>query len=98
MRIVSSLRGPALVFASGQGVPLVGVVYDPKVSAFLDYLGQDLYLTLQETNAAALCDLIDAALAERRFEKENIHHLRSLAEKNEDILRSLLEQDEIPDF
>ncbi len=98
MSIVISMRLHALVFASGQGVPLVGVVYDPKVSAFLDYLGQDLYLTLQETNAAALCDLIDAALAERRFEKENIHHLRSLAEKNEDILRSLLEQDEIPDF
>ena len=92
------MRLHALVFASGQGVPLVGVVYDPKVSAFLDHLGQDLYLTLQETNAAALCDLIDAALAERRFEKENIRHLRRLAERNEDILRSLLEEDEIPDF
>ena len=98
MSIVISMRLHALVFASGQGVPLVGVVYDPKVSAFLDHLGQDLYLTLQETNAAALCDLIDAALAERRFEKENIRHLRRLAERNEDILRSLLEEDEIPDF
>ena len=91
MSLVISMRLHALVFASGQGVPLVGVVYDPKVSAFLDHLGQDLYLPLQETNGAALCDLIDAALAERRFEGENIRRLRRLAEENEEILRSYLD-------
>ena len=28
----------------GQGVPLVGVVYDQKISSFLNYIGQDLSL------------------------------------------------------
>lgn len=94
MSAVISMRLHTLIFASGQGVPLVGVVYDPKVSAFLDHLGQDLYLPLAETNAAALCDLIDAALAEERFEEANIHHLRHLAQKNEELLRSYLNDEE----
>lgn len=98
MSLVISMRLHTLVFASGQGIPLVGVVYDPKVSAFLDHLGQDLYLSLAETNAAALCDLIDAALAERHFERENIRHLRHLANKNEEILRTLLDEDELPNL
>ena len=34
MSLVISMRLHVLVFASGQGVPLVGIVYDPKVSAF----------------------------------------------------------------
>ena len=98
MSLVISMRLHTLVFASGQGVPLVGIVYDPKVSAFLDHLGQDLYLSLSETNAAALCDLIDAALAERHFERENIRHLRRLANKNEEVLRILLDEEELPNL
>ena len=56
MKVVVSMRLHALVFSAGQGVPLVGVVYDPKVSSFLNYIGQDLYsslngLTLEELKA-----------------------------------------------
>ena len=58
--LVISMRLHTLIFASGQGVPMVGIVYDPKVSGFLDYLGQDLYLPLQEVNLGALADLIEA--------------------------------------
>ena len=79
MSLVIAMRLHTLIFAAGQGVPMVGVVYDPKVSGFLDYLGQDLYLPLEEANAASLCDLIDTAMAEQMFEAENIRSLRELA-------------------
>ena len=36
-----SMRLHALIFAAGQGIPLAGVVYDPKVSSFLRYIGQE---------------------------------------------------------
>lgn len=92
MSLVVSMRLHTLIFASGQGVPMVGVVYDPKVSGFLDYLGQELYLPLSEVNAAALDDLIDAAMAEEPFEAENIERLRRLSAENETLARRLLEE------
>ena len=90
MSLVISMRLHTLIFASGQGVPMVGIVYDPKVSGFLDYLGQDLYLPLQEVNLGALADLIDAAMAEEPFESENIQRLRRLSAENEALARRLL--------
>ena len=90
MSLVVSMRLHTLIFASGQNVPMVGVVYDPKVSGFLDYLGQDLYLPLQEVTADALNDLMDAALAEESFNEENLKRLRLLAAENETLARQLL--------
>lgn len=91
MSLVVSMRLHALIFASGQGVPMVGVVYDPKVSGFLNYLEQDLYVPLEEATATTLCDLIDTALTEGPFETENIKRLRTLAAENEQFARELLE-------
>ncbi len=91
MSLVVSMRLHTLIFASGQGVPMVGIVYDPKVSGFLDYLGQELYLPLEQVNAAAVCDLIDAAMAQQPFEAENIERLRRLAAENETLAQRLLE-------
>ncbi|MBD5134230.1 MAG: polysaccharide pyruvyl transferase CsaB [Clostridiales bacterium] len=61
-----SMRLHALIFAAVGGVPLVGVVYDPKVSAFLDDAGQDLYSRLEELTPELLCSLVDAAAARRQ--------------------------------
>ena len=64
MDVALSMRLHALIFAAARGVPLVGVVYDPKVSAFLDSVDQDLYVQLDRLTAQELCDLLDTA-AER---------------------------------
>ena len=93
MSLVIAMRLHTLIFAAGQGVPIVGVVYDPKVSGVLDYLGQDLYLPLEEASAASLCDLIDTAMAEQMFEAENIRSLRELAAENEELARHLLTEE-----
>ena len=95
MSIVISMRLHALVFASGQNVPVVGIVYDPKVSGFLDDLGQELYLPLREVNAASICDMVDAALAEHPLDAENILYLRSLAKENEALARELLKEGDL---
>ena len=91
MSLVVSMRLHTLIFAAGQGVPMVGVVYDPKVSGFLDYLGEELYLPLQEVTAAALCDLIDGAMAEKPFASDNISRLCRLSQQNERLAKRLLE-------
>lgn len=66
MDVALSMRLHALIFAAARGVPLVGVVYDPKVSAFLDCVDQDLYVRLDQLTAGGLCALLDAAAARGR--------------------------------
>lgn len=63
MKVVVSMRLHGLIFSAGQGVPLVGIVYDQKVSSFLSYIGQDLYTDLWDLTPAGLIDHIDAAVA-----------------------------------
>lgn len=62
MEAVVSMRLHGLIFAAGAGVPLVGVSYDQKVTAFLEYIGQDLVVDLRDTDADTLSALIDRAV------------------------------------
>ena len=63
MTAVVSMRLHGLIFAAGQGVPLIGVAYDPKVTAFLDYVEQTNYMQFEAVNEEDLSDQIDAAVA-----------------------------------
>lgn len=44
-------------------MPLIGVAYDPKVTAFLDYVEQNNYIQLAALNEKDLSDMIDSAVA-----------------------------------
>jgi polysaccharide pyruvyl transferase CsaB len=48
MRAMISMRLHGLIFAASQGVPLVGVSYDPKVTAFLESVGEKLCIPYEE--------------------------------------------------
>lgn len=90
MQAVLSMRLHALIFATGLGVPLVGIVYDPKVSSFLDYLDQKRYLLLEQVTEEALYALAEDALKEASS-GYSVQRLRQLAEENEAAARQLLE-------
>lgn len=90
MSLVVSMRLHTLIFAAGQSVPMVGVVYDPKVSAFLDALGQSAYLSLKDADCKALCRQIDIALRQGSTPDDRLTHLRALAAENELLLQNLL--------
>lgn len=93
MRVVVSMRLHALIFAAGRGIPLAGVVYDPKVSSFLRYIGQDLFVDLPEMDAEQLCAMIDRAVerAERPEEQETaVARLREMEHRNVETAKRLL--------
>ena len=95
MQVVVSMRLHALVFAAGQGVPLVGVVYDQKISSFLSYIGQDLYTDLSEVTAEGLRHYIDGACArigDQEFLSGGVDRLRRVEERNSETARKLLER------
>ena len=76
-------------------VPLVGVVYDQKISSFLSYIGQDLYTDLNEVTAEGLRHYIDGACArigDQEFLSGGVDRLRRVEERNSETARKLLER------
>ena len=66
MDVVMSMRLHALIFSAVRGVPLVGLVYDPKVSAFLDAVEQDLYAPMDQLTPELLQNLLDRAVSRKQ--------------------------------
>ena len=95
MQVAVSMRLHALVFAAGQGVPLVGVVYDQKISSFLSYIGQDLYTDLSQLTYEGLCEHIDRAcgrIGDTAFLTGGVDRLRQAERHNLETAARLLER------
>ena len=93
MQAVVSMRLHALIFAAGQSIPLAGVVYDPKVSAFLRYIGQENFLNLNALTADALKAMIDRMVSSPISPEEQaaaVQNLRQIEQVNVDTARRLL--------
>ena len=93
MQAVVSMRLHALIFAAGQGIPLAGVVYDPKVSAFLRYIGQENFLDLDALTVDALKAMIDRMVSSPISPEEQaaaVQKLRQIEQVNVDTARRLL--------
>ena len=93
MEAVVSMRLHALIFAAGQGIPLAGVVYDPKVSAFLRYIGQENFTDLETLTERRLREMIDRAAAEAKdpaLQAAAVARLREIEGGNLAAARKLL--------
>ena len=93
MELVVAMRLHALIFAAGQGIPLSGVVYDPKVSAFLRYIGQELFTDLDALTEENLRNMIDRAAAQASHPEAQaaaVERLQGMERKNVETARRLL--------
>lgn len=87
-KAVLSMRLHTLIFAAGQGVPCAGIVYDPKVSGFMDSLGEQRVCALEDADGARLCALVDGML---QGKPASANALRALAEQNVTLAFALRE-------
>ncbi|MGM9651758.1 MAG: polysaccharide pyruvyl transferase CsaB [Faecousia sp.] len=81
MRAVIAMRLHGLILAATQGVAFAGVAYDPKVSGFMDYIGQGACCTLEQLSADTLKGLIDVALEEKNC-ADSAARMQKLAQEN----------------
>ena len=95
MRGVLSMRLHPLVFAAGQGVPVAGIVYDPKVNGFMDELGKSSYCSVDEIDTdrirALLAQMLDGD-ADRAETERRVEQLRARARANADEAAALLRE------
>ncbi len=61
-RMVVGMRLHMLIYAAAVAVPLVGIVYDPKVSGFMEYANQNLFVDVDEIDQDNLYDRIKSCL------------------------------------
>lgn len=94
METVVSMRLHALIFAAGQGIPLAGVVYDPKVSAFLRYIGQECFTDLDALTERNLREMIDHCAnqaSDPAAQAAAVKQLQNMEQRNVEVSRRLLE-------
>lgn len=93
MDVVMSMRLHALVFSAAHGVPLVGIVYDPKVSSFLEFVGQDLHTPLEQLELSKLKEQLDLAvlrISDRDLLEKKAQRLLDLERNNLSFAKELL--------
>ena len=95
MELAVSMRLHGLIFAAGQGTPVVGVSYDPKVTAFLRCIDGEC-IALSDAGAENLYALADRAIAKRAAPEalaESVRQLRGLEERNRRAAARLLNKE-----
>lgn len=78
--LVLGMRLHALIFAAAQGVPLAGLVYDPKVTDFLRLVGQPVAGSVENVTAGEIVTCLAGVWKER----ENIG--LSLRDKGQELV------------
>ena len=59
------MRLHSIIYGATAATPVIGLVYDPKVAAMMDILGQKCYLYLEEISSMMLVNMAEQVLQKR---------------------------------
>ena len=79
---ILGMRLHILIYAAKMGTPVIGLTYDPKVEATMQYIGQDFIAPAERINPITLCRYVDTIM--------NTHE--SLTESLTDISKTAKEK------
>lgn len=96
--LIVAMRLHSLIYAAGQEVPMVGLVYDPKVVGLLKSLDMEYMCNVDDLDFQELIDLIDKVWNNRREFRNNLKlqdlELKKKALSNVTMALELLEAGE----
>jgi len=88
------MRLHALIYAAGLGLPIIGLVYDPKVANFITYMNEETQVNTHDLNLPALKQMITRILQNPAAAREKIitarERLRALSNRDAKVAVSLL--------
>lgn len=96
MHICIGMRLHTLIYAAGCGVPMIGLVYDPKVNGFLEYMQEKRFADVEGISKEAviaylddICENYESVCSDLKF---NVRILKSKARENRELMEKLLEE------
>ena len=96
MDVIVGMRLHTLIFAVGNCVPCVGIIYDPKIRGFMEYIGQDNLLDADCFDTHKMLEYVDCIMENTEAEKEklktNSDRIKALALKNSEIAVEILKK------
>ena len=94
MDLVIGMRLHSLIYAANMGVPMAGIVYEPKVSSFLEEAGQPVLCRIGDNDWEQWTIRLDKAWKDRSLLCEALmtrtDRLRLAAERNVEVALSLI--------
>ena len=101
MDLLVGVRLHSLIYAAIMGVPMLGVSYDPKCTAFLRSVGQEPLSTKETFTAeafqAGFARALEQAEEQTREVSRHVAELQSKLGANEDMICALLEGEKAPE-
>jgi len=67
-----AMRLHTLIYAVSVGLPVIGLVYDPKVSSFIEYMNEKTHVDTSNLDLEALKGMVDAIMENPEATKEKI--------------------------
>ena len=92
----AAMRLHTLIYAAKVGTPSIGISYDPKVAAMLDYTNQKFKINAEKVSSDKLFEYAEKIINKQNEISENLNNrakqLAILAEENAKIAAKLLKQ------
>ena len=93
--LMVGMRLHSLIYAANMGVPMAGLIYEPKVASFLEAARQPAIGSIGDGNANTWVEKLDAAWAQRIQLAERLEirkeALRAAATRNTDVALALID-------
>ena len=94
MYVCVGMRLHTLIYSASRIVPAIGIVYDPKVKGFLDYINEERYVDLSEISEEGLCKLLDEICENHSEVTSHMRYaiglIKKKAKRNGELMQELL--------
>ncbi len=93
MKLIVGMRLHSLVFGAGQGVPIIGVSYDSKVTRFMEYIGEEFCLQYENLTAKAILSCAESLLSSPNQMAEAMEIIRKAEKENRRAVKEILSRE-----
>ena len=91
-----AMRLHTLMYSAISSVPMIGLVYDPKISSFMKNIGQDRMIKVEELTEEKLFKMLEETIRDYVVIKDNLKRsyasLKEASQKNAELAAELYEK------